>query len=146
ERGHLTLQGRRRGGRHRRRDRSDAHGLRPRGTDRGRDRQAVVERPVPTLRGILLVNLGTPAAPTPAAVRDFLAEFLADPRVVELPRWIWLPLLGFVLRTRPEKTAKKYSAIWTPEGSPLAVHTSKQKTMLQKELPDAQVEFAMRYG
>ena len=99
------------------------------------------------LKGVLLVNLGTPAAPTPAAVREYLAEFLADPRVVRLPRWIWLPILfGFVLRTRPGKSAEKYSAIWTPEGSPLAVHTAKQKTLLQKMLPNARVEYAMRYG
>ena len=79
-------------------------------------------------------------------MRDFLAEFLSDPRVVELPRWVWLPVLFFILRTRPGKTAGKYAAIWTPEGSPLAVHTSRQRTFLQKALPDAQVEYAMRYG
>ena len=99
------------------------------------------------LKGVLLVNLGTPAAPTPAAVREYLAEFLADPRVVRLPRWIWLPILfGFVLRTRPRQSAEKYSAIWTPEGSPLAVHTRKQAELLQKANPGLRIEYAMRYG
>ena len=79
-------------------------------------------------------------------MRAFLAEFLADPRVVRLPRWIWLPVLFFILKTRPKKTAGKYAAIWTPEGSPLAVHTARQRTFLQKALPDMQVEYAMRYG
>lgn len=99
------------------------------------------------LKGVLLVNLGTPAAPTPAAVRDFLAEFLSDPRVVRLPRWVWLPVLHvFILNTRPRKTAGKYAAIWTGEGSPLAVHTRKQQKLLQELLPGTQVEYAMRYG
>jgi ferrochelatase len=80
-------------------------------------------------------------------VRAFLAEFLSDPRVVRLPRWIWLPVLfGFILRTRPGKTAQKYAAIWTDEGSPLAVHTEKQKKLLQEQMQGAQVEYAMRYG
>jgi ferrochelatase len=79
-------------------------------------------------------------------VRAYLAEFLADPRVVELPRWIWLPVLSLILRSRPRKTAGKYAAIWTPEGSPLAVHTLRQRTFLQKALPDTRVEYAMRYG
>ena len=80
-------------------------------------------------------------------MRAFLAEFLSDPRVVRLPRWIWLPVLfGFILQSRSRKTAEKYSAIWTPEGSPLAVHTAKQKDLLQKMLPNSRVEYAMRYG
>jgi protoporphyrin/coproporphyrin ferrochelatase len=80
-------------------------------------------------------------------VRDYLAEFLSDPRVVRLPRWLWLPILHlFVLRTRPAKSAAKYAAIWTPEGSPLAVHTARQRTLLQELLPEARVEYAMRYG
>jgi ferrochelatase len=80
-------------------------------------------------------------------VRAFLAEFLADPRVVTLPRWLWLPILhGLVLTTRPRKTAAKYAQIWTAEGSPLAVHTRKQAEFLQKSNPDLKVEFAMRYG
>jgi ferrochelatase len=97
--------------------------------------------------GILLVNLGTPTAPTADAVRRYLAEFLADPRVVELPRFLWLPILhGIVLRTRPAKSAEKYKAIWTSEGSPLAVHTARQAERLRLLLKDVQVEYAMRYG
>ena len=97
--------------------------------------------------GVLLVNLGTPAAPTAQAVRSYLAEFLSDPRVVELPRIVWLPILhGIVLRTRPKKSAAKYASIWTPEGSPLAVHTARQAQLLRAALPEMQVEYAMRYG
>jgi ferrochelatase len=83
------------------------------------------------------------------AVRDYLAEFLSDPRVVELPRWIWLPLLyGFILRTRPKKSARKYAAIWTPKGSPLAVHTKHQAMLLGQTLAERnlKVAWAMRYG
>lgn len=95
---------------------------------------------------ILLVNLGTPAAPTPAAVRRYLAEFLADPRVVRLPRFLWLPILhGLVLTTRPAKTAEKYAAIWTAAGSPLAFHTREQARLL-KIKTGRNVEYAMRYG
>jgi ferrochelatase len=99
--------------------------------------------------GILLVNLGTPAAPTPAAVRSFLAEFLSDRRVVKLPRFLWLPILhGIVLRTRPAKSAKKYAAIWTDEGSPLAVHTLRQVKMLRGLFGAGgpKIDYAMRYG
>ncbi len=99
------------------------------------------------MNGILLVNLGTPAAPTPAAVRAYLAEFLGDPRVVELPRFIWLPILhGLVLRKRPAESAAKYAKVWTAEGSPLMVHTRRQAELLRAALPEARVEFAMRYG
>ena len=97
--------------------------------------------------GVLLVNLGTPAAPTAQAVRNYLAEFLSDPRVVELPRIVWLPILhGIVLRRRPQRSAAKYALIWTPEGSPLAVHTARQAALLRAALPGVQVEHAMRYG
>ena len=97
--------------------------------------------------GVLLVNLGTPAAPTTQAVRTYLAEFLSDPRVVELPRIVWLPILhGIVLRTRPKRSAAKYALIWTPEGSPLAAHTARQTQLLRAALPEMQVEHAMRYG
>jgi ferrochelatase len=93
------------------------------------------------------VNLGTPTAPTPEAVRAYLAEFLADPRVVRLPRFIWAPILhGFVLRTRPAKSAEKYASIWSAEGSPLAVHTRRQSEALGRALPDVKIEYAMRYG
>jgi ferrochelatase len=108
--------------------------------------------------GVLLVNLGTPDAPTPAAVRRYLAEFLTDPRVVEIPPLAWRPLLhGVVLRTRPAKSAARYAAIWTKDGSPLAIHTHKQKVLLSGYLGQklralglpadhAVVECAMRYG
>src|SRR5512145_2016765 len=81
--------------------------------------------------GVLLVNLGTPDAPTPAAVRRYLAEFLTDPRVIEIPAALWRPILhGVVLRVRPALSAAKYRAIWTPDGSPLAVHSTRQRTLL----------------
>lgn len=80
-------------------------------------------------------------------MRRYLAEFLADPRVVQIPRLVWLPILhGIILRTRPAKSAKKYQSIWMPEGSPLAVHTLRQTQLLRSLLPERQVEFAMRYG
>ena len=98
------------------------------------------------MKSVLLVNLGTPAAPTAPAVREYLREFLSDPRVVKLPRFIWLPILyGIVLRTRPEKSAEKYAQIWTPEGSPLAVNTMRQAVLLQEAL-GIPVRYAMRYG
>jgi len=82
-------------------------------------------------------------------VRRYLAQFLADPRVVQLPRWLWLPLLhGIVLRTRPARSAAKYAAIWTPEGSPLAVHSKRQAHLLGRILAERgiKVAYAMRYG
>jgi ferrochelatase len=98
------------------------------------------------MKSVLLVNLGTPAAPTPEAVRAYLSEFLSDPRVVKLPRWLWLPILyGLVLKTRPAKSAEKYRQIWMPEGSPLAVHTIRQAALLQEAL-GMPVKYAMRYG
>jgi ferrochelatase len=102
---------------------------------------------------VLLVNLGTPDAPTAVAVRRYLAEFLSDPRVVEIPRALWLPLLhGVILNLRPAQSAKKYAEIWLPEGSPLAVHTANQASLLseclRKRLGDKAplVTHAMRYG
>lgn len=102
--------------------------------------------------GILLVNLGTPQAPTAAAVRPYLRQFLSDPRVVEISRPLWWLILNlFVLPTRPRKSAEKYALIWTKEGSPLAVHTARQATLLKGYLgeriktPHA-VAWAMRYG
>ena len=101
---------------------------------------------------VLLCNLGTPEAPTPAAVRRYLAEFLSDPRVVEIPRLLWWPILhGIILRTRPARSARKYASIWTPEGSPLKVWTEKQALLLER-LPRrarpsrSSVRYAMRYG
>ena len=79
------------------------------------------------LTAVVLVNLGTPAAPTAPAVRRYLKEFLCDPRVVEIPRAIWwLILNGVILNVRPRKSAEKYAAIWTTDGSPLKVHTERQ--------------------
>ncbi len=101
--------------------------------------------------GVLLVNLGTPAAPTAAAVRPYLAEFLSDPRVVEIPKVLWWPLLhGIILRTRPKKSAAKYATVWLPEGSPLAVYTARQAALLQGYAGErglqVTVRHAMRYG
>jgi len=105
----------------------------------------------PERTAVLLCNLGTPDAPEPAAVRRYLAEFLSDKRVVEIPRAIWLPILyGAILPTRPAKSAKKYASIWTPEGSPLKVWTEKQAKLLGGYLGErghrVEVRYAMRYG
>lgn len=101
--------------------------------------------------GVLLVQLGTPDEPEPAAVRRYLAEFLSDPRIVEIPRAAWLPILhGVVLRTRPARSARKYRQVWTDEGSPLLVNTRRQASLLRGLLGEQgfelEVEFAMRYG
>lgn len=100
---------------------------------------------------VLLVNLGTPEAPTAAALRPYLKQFLSDPRVVEIPRLLWwLILHGLILPFRPAKSAAKYAAIWSEEGSPLKVHSAKQATLLRGYLGErghrVQVEYAMRYG
>jgi ferrochelatase len=100
---------------------------------------------------VLLCNLGTPDAPTTPAVRRYLSQFLHDPRVVEIPRVIWCPLLhGIILRTRPAQSAKRYASIWTPEGSPLTVWSDKQAKLLAGYLGErghrVTVRFAMRYG
>jgi len=102
--------------------------------------------------GVLLVNLGTPAAPTAAAVRPYLKQFLSDPRVVEIPKLAWWPILnGIILNVRPRKSAEKYASIWMEEGSPLQVHTERQAKLLAGYLGDGgardvQVDWAMRYG
>lgn len=98
--------------------------------------------------GVLLINLGTPDAPEPGAVRRYLAEFLTDPRVIEIPQWLWRPILhGVVLRTRPRKSAHAYRQVWTEEGSPLAAITARQAKALQQRLGEGVlVDFAMRYG
>ena len=100
---------------------------------------------------MLVVQLGTPAAPTAAALRPYLAQFLGDPRVVEIPRLLWWPILhGIILNTRPAKSAKKYASVWTDEGSPLMVHSVKQAKLLRGALGerghDVEVVLAMRYG
>ena len=105
----------------------------------------------PARTAVLLCNLGTPDAPTPRAVRRYLAEFLGDRRVVEIPRLLWLLILhGVILRTRPAKSAKRYASIWTAEGSPLKVWTDKQARLLGGYLGErghaVTVRYAMRYG
>ena len=98
--------------------------------------------------GVLLAQLGTPEAPTAAALRPYLREFLSDPRVIDLPRWKWLPILHLVvLRVRPARSARLYARIWTSEGSPLMVHSRAQTQGLQERLGDRyQVVLGMRYG
>ncbi len=100
---------------------------------------------------VLWCNLGTPDAPTTPAVRRYLAEFLSDHRVVEIPRLLWMVILhGIILRFRPAKSAAKYASVWTPEGSPLKVWTEKQSKLLQGWLGQrnhsVKVRWAMRYG
>lgn len=98
--------------------------------------------------GVLLVNLGTPDAPTTGAVRRYLKEFLSDPRVVEIPKLVWWPILnGFILNTRPSKSAHAYAQVWTEDGSPLAAITKAQAAALQDRLgAEVLVRWAMRYG
>ena len=101
---------------------------------------------------VLLVNLGTPEAPTAPAVRTYLQQFLSDPRVVEIPSVVWQPILrGIILNTRPARSAQKYAKIWTRDGSPLKVHTEKVTKLLKGCLGEAgqreiSVDYAMRYG
>lgn len=105
----------------------------------------------PQQTAVILVNLGTPDAPTAQAVRRYLGQFLSDRRVVEIPRLVWWPILhGIILRVRPAKSARKYASVWMDEGSPLAVWSQRQATLLRGQL-DAQglavhVAHAMRYG
>ena len=98
--------------------------------------------------GLLLINLGTPDEPSAAAVRRYLAEFLSDPRVVEIPKLAWKPILhGIILRTRPRKSAHAYQQVWTNEGSPLAAIARRQAHALRDRLGEhVHVEHAMRYG
>lgn len=102
--------------------------------------------------GVLLVNLGTPEAPTPSALRRYLRQFLSDIRVIELPRWKWLPILeGIVLRTRPQRVAKAYAEIWTDDGSPLMAISRRQQAALQGVLDErmpgpVHVALGMSYG
>jgi ferrochelatase len=115
-------------------------------------------RPEPTIphgqparTAIVYCNLGTPDEPSAPALRRYLAEFLADRRVVEIPRLVWWPILhGIILRTRPRKSAAKYASIWLPEGSPLKVWTERQATLLRGYLGErghqVTVRCAMRYG
>jgi len=106
----------------------------------------------PTIRvgkvGVLIVNLGSPDAPTTEAVKRYLLEFLSDPRVVEIPSILWQPILrGVILNTRPSKSAAAYREVWSDEGAPLIVITKRQTEAMQARLgPDIIVDFAMRYG
>ena len=98
--------------------------------------------------GVLIVNLGSPDAPTTEAVKRYLLEFLSDPRVVEIPSILWQPILrGVILNTRPSKSAAAYREVWSDEGAPLIVITKRQTEAMQARLgPDIIVDFAMRYG
>lgn len=102
--------------------------------------------------GLLLVNLGTPEAPTAPALKKYLAQFLGDRRVVALPRLLWWPILhGIILNTRPAKSAAKYAKIWTAEGSPLKVHTERQAKLVKgllghRGIANVTVAWGMRYG
>ena len=105
----------------------------------------------PVQAAVLLVNLGTPAAPTARAVRPYLAEFLGDHRVIDYPRWLWwLILHGVILRVRPARSAHAYQRIWTAQGSPLRVGSEALATRLQEALSEqgapVRVALAMRYG
>jgi ferrochelatase len=96
--------------------------------------------------GVLLVNLGSPDAPTPGAVKTYLREFLSDPRVVEIPALLWQPILrGIILNTRPAKSAHAYRQVWTDAGSPLTVITAAQAAALDLG-PGVMIDWAMRYG
>ena len=100
--------------------------------------------------GVLVTNLGTPAAPEKAALRPYLKQFLSDPRVVEVPRLLWwLILNGVILNIRPARSAAAYRTVWTEEGSPLLIHTKNQANALQEKLRSdlgepVLVDFAMR--
>lgn len=107
----------------------------------------------PGLTGVLLVNLGSPEAPTVGSVRRYLAQFLSDPRVVEAPRWLWLPILhGAILRVRPWRSSAAYRTIWKPDGSPLVIYTDALAREVERQLAPAatgarvEVRMAMRYG
>ena len=102
--------------------------------------------PAPKI-GLLLINLGTPDAPEVRAVRRYLAEFLSDPRVIEIHPLAWKPILhGIILRTRPRKSAQAYNQIWTNEGSPLRAIAHRQAESLRQRLPQVSTHYAMRYG
>jgi len=105
----------------------------------------------PAATAVVLVNLGTPDAPTAAALRPYLKQFLSDPRVVEIPKAVWWFILnGIILPFRSKQSAHKYAAIWTKEGSPLKVHTERQALLLQGYLGErghqVRIAYAMRYG
>jgi ferrochelatase len=100
------------------------------------------------MTGVLLIQLGTPDAPTPEALQPYLRQFLWDPRVIDVPRWKWWLVLNlFILRTRPKQSAAKYARIWDPvTGSPLLHYTRRQAELLQQAIPDVPVRFGMQIG
>ncbi len=105
--------------------------------------------PIPSRKvGVLLINLGTPDGADVASVRRYLAEFLSDPRVIEIPRLVWQVILrGIILNTRPKQSAHAYQQVWTPDGSPLAAFTKAQARALTGAFGDGVlVDWAMRYG
>ena len=114
--------------------------------------QSIYQHGSPNRTGVLLINLGTPEAPTAQALRPYLKEFLSNPRVIEVPRLIWWPILhGFILPFRPKASAEKYAKVWLPEGSPLKVHTERQTERLREVLAakfknPPIVEYAMNIG
>ena len=113
-------------------------------SSRFRDGVSLAPPPRPAL---LLVNLGTPDAPTAGAVRRYLSQFLHDYRVVEMSRWLWCPLLHLViLPLRSGKLARKYASIWTAKGSPLLALSRELSETLQLQLPEFELRLAMRYG
>lgn len=115
-------------------------------------KEPTYEHGTPPRTAVILVNLGTPDEPTPAAVRRYLRQFLSDPRVVEIPRPVWWVILNlFVLTTRPRDSATRYAQVWMKEGSPLKVHTERQSKLMhgllgERGLKDIVVDYAMRYG
>ncbi|WP_425561818.1 ferrochelatase [Luteimonas lutimaris] len=118
----------------------------PAATARSAETGAEPSLPAST-QGLLVVNLGTPQAPTAAAVRRYLAEFLSDPRVVQVPRLLWWPLLhGVILPLRAPRVARKYAQVWLDDGSPLAVYTARLAAAIGERLPGVPVAHAMRYG
>lgn len=114
--------------------------------------KSIYQHGSPNRTGVLLINLGTPDAPTAQALHPYLKEFLSNPRVIEIPKLIWWPILyGLILPFRPKKSAEKYAKIWMPEGSPLKVHTERQTKLLREELQTRLqnppiVEYAMNIG
>jgi len=114
--------------------------------------KSIYQHGSPNRTGVLLINLGTPDAPTAQALRPYLKEFLSNPRVIEIPKLIWWPILhGFILPFRPKASAEKYAKVWMPEGSPLKVHTERQTKLLREALQTRLqnppiVEYAMNIG
>ncbi|MFN6053364.1 MAG: ferrochelatase, partial [Planctomycetia bacterium] len=98
--------------------------------------------------GILLVQLGTPDAPTSSALRRYLRQFLSDPRLIEIPRFLWWVILNlFILPFRPRQSAEKYKRVWDAKtGSPLLHYTKRQTELLREKFPDHMVEFGMQIG